>query len=95
MNNQRDKVTTIFALFILLGVAIWYMGVLAKTDKTYNKLSAIDGVISVEKTDMTKVYGSCIKSKYVVTFSQPIDWNNPRLEPSRRELKLVLLIRQM
>ena len=90
MNNQKNKVTMVFALFLLLGVAIWYVGVLGKTDKVYKKLSEIDGVISVERTEMDKVYGSCIKSKYVVTFSQPVDWDNPEAGtfPQRVEIGL-------
>lgn len=77
MPNKKDNVTAVFALFLLFGLAAWYIGVLAKTDRMYKKLSSIDGVISVEKVDLEKKYGSSISSKYLVTFSQPIDWNNP------------------
>ncbi len=77
MNNKRGSITSIFIFFIFLGVAVWYFGVLAKTDWNYKRLSRLDGVISVEKIDMEKRFNSCIESKYLVTFEQPLDWENP------------------
>ncbi len=76
MREQRDKVVGFGILILIIGAIAWYFGA-SRSDEIYRRLQAIEGVTKVEKVEMDKRYESCLKDKYLVTFTQPVDWDNP------------------
>ena len=81
MNSRRTQspVTVVGLLCLCVIGLMWFARGVKHNDEIYKRLCAIEGVTGVERIDFEREYDSCIIEKYLVTFEQPVDWENPDL----------------